>query len=393
MSYKSTVKACYMGIVCQAILVNIAALLFTVLGAQFGLSYTQLGSLVLINFIMQVVISLLFGNVVDRVGFRPFIVGAHILGAAGMAWFAATPWLPFPYYATLMMGALIFGAASGFLELLLSPILNAIPTDEKSSSMSILHSFYAFGHLMVAIGTTLFLAVFGREAWPIVVFFWLLVPLANAALFVKCPIAPAVPVAQQSSAGTAFTKPLFIMFIVMIAFAGASELAFSQWASAFMEEAMGLPKAVGDIAGVGTFALAMGLGRIGYGILKQKGVAWLPEQSYLMLMGSILAAASYIIVATTHNPVLGLLACAMCGLGISLLWPGTLSLAVAAFPKAGTWIFAVMAIGGNFGAAAGPAVLGVVADHAGLRAGYMVTAAIPLGLVMVLMMFHRLRRS
>ena len=393
MSYKPTVRACYLGTICQAIIINLTAILFTALGEQFNLSYTQLGALVMVNFVAQVSVAIIFGSIVDRLGFRTFIVGGHIAAVVGLGWFAATPWLPFPPYAMLMIGTLTFAIAGGFLELLLSPILNSIPTDEKSSAMSIMHAFFCFGHVGVALGTTLFLFFFGREAWPFVTLLWIIIPLGNAIFFATCPLAPTIPVSRQSSAKDVFRKPLFIVLVLTIVFAGASELTFSQWTSTFMEEAMGLPKMLGDIAGVGVFAAMMGLGRIGYGILKQRGVRWLPSQSRLMLMGSALAAISYVIVATTHNPILGLLACALCGLGVSLLWPGTLSLSVEAFPKAGTWMFAVMAAAGGIGASAGPSVFGVIADFGGLRMGFMLTAIIPLVSVVLLTTYHKLKTT
>jgi len=393
MSYKATVRSCYIGIFSQAVVVNITALLFTTLGYQFGLSFTQLGALVLINFIMQVSIAIIFGQIVDRVGFRPFIVGAHIAAVVGLAWFALVPALPFDPYAMMIMATIIFGIAAGFFELLISPILNAIPADEKSSAMSILHGFYCFGHLGVVFATTIFLFVFGRDSWPFIVSLWLVLPLLNAFLFSRCPIAPAVEVTQQSSAGAAFRSPLFIILILMISLGAASELTFAQWTSAFMEEAMGLPKVIGDIMGVGMFALSMGVGRVAYGVLKQRETAWLPSQAKLMAIGSAMAISSYIIAATTNYPVLGLLACILCGLGVSLLWPGTLSLAVDAFPKAGTWMFAIMAATGNIGASAGPAVFGLIADYGGLRAGFMMTAIFPVLTLVAIILFLRLRRS
>jgi len=392
-SYKLTVKACYLGTICQATIVNLTAILFTALAADFNLSYTQLGALVLVNFITQVAVALIFGSIVDRFGFRRFLVGGHIAATIGMAWFAATPWLPFNAYAMLMIGTLMFGVAGGFLELLLSPTLNAIPSDEKSSAMSIMHAFFCFGHAGIAVITTLFLFIFGREAWPFVMLIWLLMPLTNAILFAKCPIAPTVPEESQSSVKDAIKTPLFILLVIMILFAGASELAFSQWTSAFMEEAMGLPKIIGDTAGVAAFALAMGFGRVAYGVLKKRGTGWLPSQSRLMLMGSALAIFSYVIMAMTYNPFLGFLACIMCGIGVSLLWPGTLSLSVKAFPLAGTWMFAIMAAGGNIGASLGPAALGIIADNGGLRMGYLLTAVVPLGAVICLVIYHGLRKK
>jgi len=393
MNYKRTVKACYIGTICQAVIINFTALLFTALGYQFGLSYTQLGALVMVNFATQVSVAIIFGRIVDRLGFRTFLIGAHIAAVVGLAWFAATPLLPFPPYAMLMMGTLVFATAGGFMELLLSATLNAIPTDEKSSEMSIMHACFCFGHVVIAFVTTIFLNNFGREAWPIITLVWATIPLVNVFLFLTSPIAPTVPVAKQSSAKDALRKPLFIVLIFMILFAGGTEITFSQWASAFLEEAMGLPKMLGDIGGVGMFAAMMGISRIGYGILKKKGVSWMPGQSKLMLAGSALAAVSYIVIAVTYNPALGLLACALCGLGVGLLWPGTLSLSVEAFPRAGTWMFAIMAAAGNIGASAGPSIFGVIADYGGLRMGFMVTASIPLVSVVLMLLYHRFNRS
>ena len=393
MSYKSTVRACYLGTICQAIIVNLTAILFTALAYSFHLSYTQLGALVLVNFITQVAVALIFGSIVDKLGFRKFLVGAHIAAAVGMAWFAATPWLPFDAYAMLLIGTLIFGAAGGFFELLLSPTLNAIPSDEKSSAMSIMHAFFCFGHAGVALFTTLFLFFFGRDAWPFVMLMWLLIPLVNAVFFAVCPLASTVPEGGgHTSVKDAIKKPLFVLLVMMILFAGASELAFSQWISAFMEQAIGLPKIIGDTAGVVTFALVMGAGRVAYGVLKKRGTSWLPSQPRLMLMGSALAAASYVVMAVTYNPLLGFLACAMCGLGVSLLWPGTLSLSVKAFPMAGTWMFAIMAASGNIGASLGPAMLGVIADFGGLRMGYMLTTVIPVVAVVCLVIYLKMVR-
>jgi len=392
MSYKTTVKACYLGTICQAIIINLTAILFIPLGYQFGLSYTQLGALVMVNFAVQVSISLIFGSVVDRFGFRRFIVVAHIFAVVGMAWFAATPIVPLNPYFVLMTGTIIFATAGGFMELLLSPILNSIPTDEKSSAMSIMHAFFCFGHLAVALLTTLFLFVFGKDAWPIVTLIWLLIPLVNIFIFATCPMAETLPAKQQSSAKKIFAQPLFIVLVFIIFFAGASEITFSQWTSAYLEEVIGLPKVVGDIAGVSMFAAMMGLCRIGYGIFKKNGTKWLPSQSRLMQIGGAFALVSYFIIAATSNPVLALLACTLCGLGVGLLWPGTLSLAVEAFPKAGTWMFAILAAAGNVGSATGPAVFGSIADNIGLRTGFVLTAVFPVGAVMCLWFYHKFKR-
>ena len=393
MSYKPTVRACYLGTICQAVIINLTAILFVPLGEQFGLSYTQLGVLVMVNFAIQVAVSLIFGPMVDRFGFRRFIVVAHFAAVIGMGWFAAAGRVPVDPYIVLLTGTMIFAVAGGFLELLLSPILNSVPTDEKSSAMSIMHAFFCFGHVGVALLTTVFLHVFGRDAWPVVLLLWAIVPLVNGILFATCPMAKTLPIEQQSSARKIFRQPLFIVLVFGILFAGASEIAFSQWISAFLEQIIGLPKILGDIAGVGMFAAMMGISRLGYGILKQKGVRWLPQQSRLMLAGSALALGCYVIMAVSTNPVLALVACALCGLGVGLLWPGVLSMSVEAFPMAGTWMFAILAAAGSSGASAGPSLFGVIADIGGLRAGFMVTAAFPLGAMICLALYHKLRRT
>jgi len=393
MSYKPTVRACYIGTICQAIIINLTAILFIPLGEQFGLSYTQLGALVMVNFGVQVIVSLIFGSIVDRFGFRRFIVAAHILAVVGMGWFAATPIVPTNPYIVLMTGTIIFATAGGFLELLLSPILNSIPTDEKSSAMSIMHAFFCFGHLSVALLTTLFLFIFGREAWPIATLIWLIIPLVNIFFFSKCPMAETLPVQQQSSVKNVFRQPIFFVLVGTILFAGASEITFSQWTSAYLEEVIGLPKVVGDIAGVSMFAAMMGVCRIGYGILKRRDVKWLPSHSRLMQIGGTIALVSYVLIAATNNPILALLACALCGIGVGLLWPGTLSLAVDAFPKAGTWMFAILAAAGNIGSSIGPSTFGVIADNAGLRTGFLLTAAFPVGAVLCLWVYHILKEN
>jgi len=206
-------------------------------------------------------------------------------------------------------------------------------------------------------------------------------------------MAKTIPTERQSSAKNVLIRPLFIVLVVTIFFAGSSEITFAQWTSAYLEEVIGLPKVVGDIAGVSMFALMMGICRIGYGLLKRRDVKWLPRQSVLMQIGSGLALVSYVIMAATSNPVLALMACALCGLGVGLLWPGVLSLAVDAFPNAGTWMFAIFAAAGNIGAAVGPSVFGVVADAVGLRAGFLLGTVFPVGGVVCLWVYHRLKQK
>ena len=391
-SYKSTINACRVGSVNLAVTINLTAILFVPLREQFNLSYTQLGLLVLTNFAAMVSVAILFANIVDRYGFRRFIIGAHFMLVVGLIWFAATPWtaevLPVDPYILLITGVLLFAAAGGFLELLCSPILNAIPIPEKekSAAMSNLHAYFSLGQICVVLVTTLLLFYFGTEAWPFVALIWTIIPLLNGLRFIRCPMPSPLPKEKQAPARDVLKRPLFALLLLLIFSAGASEITMAQWTSAFMEEALELPKIVGDILGACMFAVMMFVGRYGYGRLGARGLKW--SQHSIMLAGGVLTFVSYIVVAVTSVPALGLLACALCGLGVALLWPGTLSLAVDTFPKAGTWMFALLVAAGNSGSAASPSLFGVIADQAGLNMGFMITSVFPLGVIICLIVYR-----
>jgi len=393
-SYKLTVKACYTGLFVQATVVNLTPILFIPLREQFGFSFGQLGLLVLINFITQVLSDILFSHAVDKYGYRVFLVSAHIMTVVGFAFFALSPmFMPNPYVG-LIIGTIIFSASGGLLEILLSPVVNAIPTDHKSSSMSLLHSFYAWGQLAVVILTTLFLFIFGRFSWPIIVLLWTIPPIINAILFSIVPFAPSVPEEHRESFRKHYRNKFFIVAIIAIAFGGASEIIMNQWASAFMEKVMLIPKVLGDVSGMAMFAVMLGLGRVLHGKYGSK-----LDLYKLMLLGCAVAFTCYLIVAFSGIGLLSLAACAICGIAVSLLWPGTLVLTSEKFPLAGTWLFAFLAAGGDIGASIGPWLVGVISDNAikvsflasfatrmgfdsvqmGMRVGILVGALFPLG--------------
>lgn len=358
-SYKLTVKACYTGLFVQATVVNLTPILFIPLREQFGFSFGQLGLLVLINFITQVLSDILFSHAVDKYGYRVFLVSAHIMTVLGFAFFALSPFfMPNPYIG-LIIGTIIFSASGGLLEILLSPVVNAIPTDHKSSSMSLLHSFYAWGQLAVVILTTLFLFIFGKLSWPIIVLLWTIPPIINAILFSIVPFAPSVPEEHRESFRKHYRNKFFIVAVIAMAFSGASEIVMNQWASAFMEKVMLIPKVLGDISGMSMFALMLGMGRLLHGKYGSK-----LDLGKLMTVGTIVAIGCYLVVAISGVGVLSLAACAICGIAVSLLWPGTLVLTSKKIPMAGTWLFAFLAAGGDIGASIGPWIVGVVSDNA-----------------------------
>lgn len=393
-SYKSTILACYIGNFVQAILINLTPILFIPLREQFGFSYEQLGLLILINFTTQVLVDLIFSGLVDKYGFRRFIVAAHGFAAAGLLLFAFAPRLfPATPYAGFALATVIFSCGGGLLELLLSPIVNAIPTDEKAVAMAVLHSFYAWGQVTVVLLTTVLLFVLGRTQWQWIAIGWTLLPLINLVLFRIVPLAPPIPEEQRMGLGALVRTRYFIVAVLAILFGGAAEQAMAQWSSAFAERALSLPKVVGDVAGVALFATMLGVGRVLYSIFGPR-----VNINRVMMAGAIMAAICYVVAALSPVHVVALLACVLCGLATSLLWPGALVLAADRFPLAGAGMFAIMAAGGDVGASVGPWLVGLVTDHVpnlpgmaalisatglqseqfGLRGGLLVGTAFPL---------------
>jgi len=381
MSYRRTIIACYAGNFIQAIVINLTAILFIPLREQYGFSYSQFGLLVLLNFLTQVGVDVLFSKAVDKYGFRIFVVTAHIVCVFGFVLFALAPVLfAHNIFTGLVIATIIFSGAGGLFELLLSPIIEAIPSDEKDKAMSMLHSFYAWGQVAVVVVTTL-LVYFGVK-WQAIVLMWAAFPLLNTFLFIKCPLA-----VKNHSAGVMKIRALlkervFILAFFAIATGGASELIMSQWGSSFMQKGLQLPKIVGDILGMCGFAVTMGVGRLVYGIVGDK-----LNLHKILTYGSLLAVACYIAAALSPFSGLAVVACALTGICVSLLWPGTLVLAAGKLPLAGASLFALLAAGGDVGASVGPYVTGVVTDffikvagseHMGLKLGLLCGAVFPL---------------
>ncbi len=401
--YKSTIRACYLGNFVGALVTNLPPLLFVLLMDRFSLTFEQVGRLTLINFFTQIVADLAFSRPVDRYGIRPFITAGHFFAALGLVLFAFAPRLfPGQPYLGFMLATVVFSCGGGLLELLLSAIIQAIPSDAKAAAMSLLHSFYAWGFIVVVLGTTAMIAVFGRDNWPLIVLIWSILPLLNFLNFIRVPLAPQVSEEHRTSIKALGRSPYFLMVVLGIALGGAAEVTMSQWTSAYVESALALPKLVGDLVGLCLFAGFLGTGRALYGKFGKKIDVW-----YIMLWGSVLATLCYVVAALSPWPLLSLGACALSGLGVSLLWPGSVVNAARRFPFAGASLFALLAAGGDTGAAVGPWMVGVVADFApsifadspllmqlgasgfGLRSGMLFATVYPLSMVVCLLLMRR----
>ncbi len=407
-SYRSTIIACYTAYFIGALVINLTPVLFIPLKFLYHLSYTQFGLLLAINFVTQIVADIAFSWPTDRYGYRPFVVLAPLLTIIGYLVFGCAPFFldnPFPGF---VIGTIIFSATGGLLELLLSAIINGIPGDQKATLMSVLHSFYAWGQLAVILLTTVAIYFLGAENWQWIVAAWAVLPLVNFFQFIFCKLPPQVPQGERQGASCLLRDKGFYVVIAIIAFSGMSENSMVLWTSAFLERAVSLPKIIGDTFGMCLFAALLGAGRLLYGIFGEKYDIW-----KLMVWGTILSVGCYLLAALGGAPIISLIGCVVCGLGVSLLWPGAIVLAGRRFPLAGAWLYAMLAAGGDIGASIGPYVFGIIADHAGtqswlqrlveftglseeqfgLRAGLLFSTIFPLITFFLLLWFRRVSQS
>ena len=371
--YRRTLYASYLGYITQAIINNLAPLLFVIFQDEFHISVAQIGFLVTYNFGIQILVDVLAARYAERLGYKPCIVVAHVLCAAGLVGLGVLPGL-MPPYAGLLLAVTVYAVGGGLIEVLISPIVQALPTDEKSSAMSLLHSFYCWGHAAVVILTTLFFWLVGTAHWRLLTALWAVLPAANAVLFVGCPVrvlsedAGPMPVKQLLRMG------MFWLFAILMVCSGAAEQAMSQWASYFAERGLRVSKSMGDLLGPCLFALLMGLSRLFYGIKGEK----IPLERFIIFSG-ILCIASYLIAVLAPLPVLALVGCGLCGLSVGILWPGVFSLAAEYCPQGGTAMFALLALAGDVGCSSGPSLVGAVAQgfHGQLKAGLLAAIVFP----------------
>ena len=384
--YRKTLIACYLGFVTQAIAANFAPLLFLTFRSSFGLRLDELTVIPLAFYMTQLLTDLAAAKFVDRIGYRTCVVASQVLSAAGLVLLAILPdLLPLPF-AGILISVILYAVGSGLIEVLISPIVEACPFENKEAMMSLLHSFYCWGSVGVILGSTLFFAVFGLRNWRILTVLWALLPFANTFNFVSCPIERLVEDGKGMGIRQLFRTPVFWLMALLMVCSGASEISMSQWASAFTESALGVSKTVGDLAGPCLFAVLMGRSRVYYG--KKEGKLDLPKT---MLGCSLLCLFCYLLASLSVSPVFGLIGCALCGISVGVMWPGTLSISARACPNGGTAMFALLALAGDLGGSAGPTLVGVVADAAGgnLKAGLLAAIVFPVLLAAGLFFMRR----
>lgn len=373
--YEHTIRACYIGYITQAIVNNLAPLLFITFSSEYGLSLDRITLITTVNFLVQLAVDLLSAKLIDRIGYRTSVITAHILAAAGLVMLAVLPeLLPDPYIG-ILASVVVYAIGGGIIEVLISPIVEACPTASKEKAMSLLHSFYCWGHLAVVILSVLFFHFAGISNWHILAVLWAVIPVVNVVYFSFVPIyTPDSGSGEERHTGKLFRNRGFLLFLLLMVCAGASEQAMSQWASAFAESALHIPKSLGDILGPCAFALFMGTSRAIYGKFGDK----IPLKKY-MTGSCVLCIVCYLTAVFAPFPLLALLGCALCGFSVGIFWPGTFSAAARSIPNGGTAMFAFMALAGDLGCASGPTVVGFTADIAGgeLKSGLIAAILFP----------------
>ena len=391
LTYRHTIRACLTGYIVQAVIVNFAPLLFLTFQASYGIPLTQITMLVTVNFGVQLLVDLLSAGFVDKIGYRVSIGIAHLTAAAGLIMLAVLPdVLPTPFYG-LLAAVVVYAVGGGLLEVLVSPIVESCPTDNKAGTMSLLHSFYSWGQVGVVLLSTVYFAVFGTARWKLLAMLWALLPICNFFVFTRVPIAPLVKEGERGlSLRELFSRRIFWLFFLMMLCAGASEQAVSQWASTFAEQSLGVSKTVGDLAGPMAFAVCMGVARSFYGNYGEK-----VDLDGFMIGSAALCVLSYLLLSLVPVPALGLVGCALCGVSVGIMWPGTLSKAAATLRGGGTAMFALLALAGDLGCSGGPTLAGMVSAAAGdeLRAGLLAAVVFPLVLLLGLLLLWRKKRA
>lgn len=385
-NYRKTLLACYLGFVTQAISANFPPLLFLTFQRTYGLTLEKLALIPLAFYFAQLLIDLAATKFADRLGYRTCVVVSQVLSAVGLAAMVFLPeLLPVPF-AGILLSVVLYAIGSGLIEVLVSPIVEACPFENKDGQMSLLHSSYCWGAVGVILGSTLFFAVFGVANWKILTLLWALVPLYNTVNFLTCPIERLVEDGKGMTVGQLLRLPLFWLIILLMVCSGASEATMAQWASAFTESALGVSKTVGDLAGPGLFALFMGISRMLYGKFSTR-----LDLTTVMLLCGALCAGCYLLAVLAPLPLLGLMGCALCGLAVGILWPGSISISSQKCPRGGTAMFAFLALAGDLGATVSPAMAGNLSGMAGgnLKAGLLAATVFPVVLVFGLLILKK----
>lgn len=409
MNYKKSRIACYTGYVTQAIVVNLAPLLFVIFQEDFDFSLSFIAAITLFTFLLQMGIDVAAIWFVEKTSYRTLAVSSQLTACVGLVMMAFLPRIMMPEVG-IIISVIVYSTGSGLCEVVLSPLIEAIPSgdNENGSSMTLMHSFYAWGQAAVILLTTLLLRVIGNGLWWIIPLLWAIIPLFNTVAFMRVPLADMTVHEEESRMSRMLRRPEFLIAFLLMISAGAAEQAMAQWASMFCEKGLCVSKVVGDIFGPCTFAVMMGIGRTLHGLYGAR-----IKMTRLLFVLSAFTVACYLVTVFAPVPLVSLIACGLCGLGVSVMWPGMLALCSSRYPAAGASMFAILALGGDIGCSLGPWVTGIASDtviglcerveglaslcaisglsaeQLGLRAGFLCATVFPLAMLFGVILLSR----
>ena len=377
-NYQKTLVACYLGFVTQAISANFAPLLFLTFKSTYGITLDKIAMIPLVFYLTQLLVDLVATKFADKIGYRTCVVTSQVLSTVGLILMAILPEILSVPFIGILISVVLYAIGSGLIEVLVSPIVEACPFENKDGGMSLLHSFYCWGAMGVILGSTIFFAVFGIENWKILTFIWALIPFYNTFNFINCPIERLTEDGKSMGISKLLKTPIFWLMILLMVCSGASEATMSQWTSAFTESAIGVSKTIGDLAGPCMFAMFMGISRMLYGKFSEK-----LNLIKVMLVCGIMCAVCYLLASMSTLPILGLAGCALCGLAVGIMWPGSISISSQECPRGGTAMFAFLALAGDLGATVSPTMVGSLSEMTGgnLKMGLFVATVFPVVLV------------
>lgn len=376
-SYRTTLISCFVAYIVQAIVNSFVPLLFVIFQTDFEIPLSQITMLVTVNFTVQLFVDLLSAKFIDIIGYRVSIVAAHACVAIGLILLTILPGIMDPF-SGILLSVVVYAIGGGIIEVLVSPMVEACPTDNKERAMSLLHSFFCWGIVGVVLISTLFFVLVGTRQWRLLACFWALLPVANGTVMLKTPIAKPLPEGEKGmTVHELCSRKVFWALLVMMLCAGASEQAVSQWVSTFAEQGLNVGKTVGDLAGPMMFALLMGTCRAVYA---KFGERW--DLDFILFASSVLCAVSYLLTSLAPWPIVNLMGCALCGFSVGIMWPGSFSRAASVLRRGGTTLFALLALAGDVGCSAGPTLVGLVSDVVGgnMKLGILAAIVFPVAL-------------
>ena len=381
-NYNGTKLACYIGYVVQAIACTFLPLLYVIFQKSYGVSYEKLGRLVLVFFVTQIFVDFLSIKLVKAYGFKKVAILSQFFAFLGFSALSFLPQIINPYTA-LTISVIIYGVGSGLIEVVISPIIEYLPTDNKSGNMAFLHSFFCWGNVFVVICTTVMLYFMGESNWNYIALFWAAIPLIDTVLFIFVPVEDPKQ-NEHHSVRELFASPMFYIMLALMLLAGASEISVSNWISAFAEQSLHLTKVVADLVGPCLFAVSMGIGRVGFSLIGDK-----VKMRNVLLFMSFFAAVFYIVLALSKNALICLIASSIIGVCVSVMWPGVLSYSSSKFPFGATAMFAFLAMFGDFGCSIGPWITGMIADVKDLSTAFLMGTVFPALMFTLMILLER----